>query len=347
MRLQELLDQAWGRVLDRDPVSALRCGRQVDSLPRGGPEAMLEDVALAQAALDELATLDTEALPDSQWLDAEYLRDHLRQEVAEAQRFWYRFPVTPYNAYPLSAYRTDLLAEDTDRFLALLNDYAGVVEQIGETMHEQRRRGIRLPRWAVGQAVETVRGHAEASSQWPITPPRVVEERLAAAFGRLLADLAEDAVHGGDGVGIGQYPGGAECYAGLIGLHTGLDLSAEEVHAFGLAEVERIGEEIGEEAESRPLPMSLEGLFQAHLDRLRPHLPHYFSRLPAAPFRLRPLEASLDGLTYGFYEPPGLDGVGYFHFNRADLAERYRVQAASVIYHEGLPGHHLQMGLQL
>jgi uncharacterized protein (DUF885 family) len=83
------------------------------------------------------------------------------------------------------------------------------------------------------------------------------------------------------------------------------------------------------------------------LERLRPHLSRYFARVPAAPFRLRELDASLGGLTYGFYEPPGLEGCGYYHYNAADLADRPLLQAASVIYHEGLPGHHMQFGRQL
>ena len=97
------------------------------------------------------------------------------------------------------------------------------------------------------------------------------------------------------------------------------------MHAIGLAEVERITARIRDElgitdepGYRRRLtaepgmyassPAELERLFQGHIDRLLPHLPHYFDRLPAAPFRLRPLDASLSGLTYGYYEPPAAGG---------------------------------------
>jgi uncharacterized protein (DUF885 family) len=385
--VRELTDHAWDRVLDRDPVAALRCGRKVDTLPQGGSASMEHDVALAVGALDRLAAID--GLSGDDRLAAEYLRDHLVQEVAEAERYWYRFPVTPYNAYLLSSYRSDVFAvaelttaADVDRYLRLLDDYAALVEQIGDTLGEQRRRGIRLPAWAVPEAAHTVRGHADASPDLVVAPDRLaalpagpagrladgvahmVEGRLAAAYGRLLDDLANEAAEGGDGVGIGQYRGGAECYGGLIRLHTGLDLSAERVHAIGLAEVDRITARIRDElgvhdepAYRRALgadprvyaasPAEAERLFQGHIDRLRPHLSRYFARVPDAPFRLRRLDASLGGLTYGFYEPPGLDGCGYYHYNAADLPDRPLLQAASVIYHEGLPGHHMQFGRQL
>ena len=314
---------------------------------------MEHDVSVAAAALSRLTGFDG--------VEAAFLRDHLAQEVAEAQRFWYRFPVTPYNAYALHAYRSEIFAvagfgdgSAVDRYLKLLDDYVALVEQLGETMAGQRKRGIRLPAWAAPEAAATVRGHAAASSALVVAPERVaglapgqagrladgvarvLEGRLAAAFRRLLDDLAADAREGREGTGVGQYPGGTDCYAGLIRLHTGLDLAADEVHAIGLAEVERITARIHDElgvtdepGYRRRLtadpgmyassPAELERLFQGHIERLLPYLPRYFDRVPAAPFLLRPLDASLSGLTYGYYEPPDAGSAGYYHYNAASL----------------------------
>jgi len=369
----------WERVLARDPVAVLRSGRPVESLPRGGPQAMEQDVSFAASTLGRLAGIGG--------TDAAFLRDHLEQEVAEAERFWYRFPVTPYNALPLSTYREEILgaaeladAADADRYLSLLDDYTALVEQVGDTMQAQRERGIRLPAWAVPEAVATMRGHASAADGLLVSADRrarlrpgpagrladqaaaVVNGRLAAAFLRILDDLGSDERAGGEGVGIGQYPGGAECYAGLISLHAGVDLTAEQVHAIGLAEIERITErvrgELGitdERAYRAALtadpgmyaasPADVERIFQAHIDRVLPELPRYFSRLPSSPFLLRPLNAELSGLTYGYYQSPAGTDAGYYHYNASNLPGRPLLQAASVIYHEGLPGHHLQAGL--
>jgi hypothetical protein len=125
-----------------------------------------------------------------------------------------------------------------------------------------------------------------------------------------------------------------------------------------LAETERIRGELGiadEPAYRAALaadpgmyaasPAGVERIFQAHIDRVLPELPRYFSRLPTAPFRLRPLNAELSGMTYGYHQPPAGTGAGYYHYNASNLPGRPLLQAASVIYHEGLPGHHLQMGL--
>jgi uncharacterized protein (DUF885 family) len=90
-------------------------------------------------------------------------------------------------------------------------------------------------------------------------------------------------------------------------------------------------------------PASLEQIFQGHIDRGTPELPRYFSRLPTAPFRLHPLTAELGEMTYGYYQPPAGTSADYYHYNTVNLAGRPVPQAASVIYHEGLPGYRLQM----
>jgi hypothetical protein len=133
----ELSDLPWERVLARDPLTAPRLRRPVESLPRRGPEAMEQDASFAVSTLGRLAGIGG--------VDAVFLRDHLlQQEAAEARRFWYRFPVTPYIALPLSAYREEVFeaaeladAADADRYLSLLNNYAALVEQVGGTMQAQ------------------------------------------------------------------------------------------------------------------------------------------------------------------------------------------------------------------
>lgn len=65
-------------MLARDPFTALRLGRQVESLPPGGPEATERDVSFAVSTLGRLAGMHG--------MDAAFLRAHLQQETAEAHR---------------------------------------------------------------------------------------------------------------------------------------------------------------------------------------------------------------------------------------------------------------------
>src|SRR5450759_4195194 len=140
-----------------------------------------EDARPVCAELGGVVWGDGEPVPEPLLL-CDFLREVIAQEVAEEERFWYRFPVTPYNASQLSAYRSRVFAiaefrngSDVDRYLKLLDDYAALVEQLSETMAEQRKRGIRLPAWAAPEAAATVRGHAEASPALVVAPDRVIE----------------------------------------------------------------------------------------------------------------------------------------------------------------------------
>ena len=376
--VRQVADEVWARVRRRDPEMVMRLGGRVDHLPRGGPAAMTDDVAAARHDLRRLA----EAVPrDSDRILAAFLRDHLAQEVREAERFWYRFPVTPFNMLPFSIYREQVLGaltlsgpSDVEHYLSLLDDYVAVAVELRVTLEEQRRRGITVPGWAMAAVLDTVREHADACAD--LVPAgdrlaalpagargrlvdaarRAVAGPLADAFAAVLDEL--DACAPAPGVGIGQYAGGDDCYAGLVGLHTGLDLAPDRVHAIGVEEVarltERIRTELGvlDEADHRARltierpagPAEVEALFQGHLDRLVPRLPDYFAVLPSAPFRLRRLDPVLEsGLTYGYYEAPGADGCGYYRYNGANPP---LLQAATLIFHEGMPGHHLQIGRQ-
>ena len=67
--VRELSDQVWERILARDPAAALRCGRPVDALPRGGPGELADNVSFAAATLRKLAGMGG--------LQAAFLRDHL------------------------------------------------------------------------------------------------------------------------------------------------------------------------------------------------------------------------------------------------------------------------------
>ncbi len=383
-----LIEQAWARVLDRDPVLAMRLGRPVDALPSGGIEMVAADATGARHDLARWARLDDAPRADLDRLSAAFVRDHLAQQVAEEQRFRYRIPVTPYNVSVLGDYRSDVFGalplDDVtavERYLGLLDDYVEVVVQLRVTVHEQRQRGIMLPGWALAAAVDAVRGQAAASTELLPTPARcgrlgtgaagqlrdgaarTVQGPLATAFDALLTELADNGV--ADGVGIGQYPGGAACYDSLIELHTGLDLSAEQIHRIGMSEVDRLTEkmrselDIADEAAYRNQltadprchaadPDELARILQGHVERVGDELGRWFGGLPTAPFRLRRLDPALEGgLTFGYYQPPGADGYGCYFYNGSDLADRPLVQAASVLCHEGIPGHHLQIGRQL
>jgi len=172
-------------------------------------------------------------------------------------------------------------------------------------------------------------------------------------------------------VGACHLPNGREFYRHRIRYFTSLDLSAEEVHNTGQSEVKRIRAEMVKSMRTA----GFQGGLSAFIDYLRTdprfytatpeallketayvlkridgELPRLFKTLPRTPYGIRPIpDASAPGNTAAYYFPATGDGrcAGFYYVNTFDLKSRplYEIEALSL--HEAVPGHHLQIALQL
>ena len=170
-------------------------------------------------------------------------------------------------------------------------------------------------------------------------------------------------------VGIGQYPGGNERYRRLITDYTGLTISPQAIHDLGekrVAELElrmqavrdSLGfkgsrEEFHEQLRKDPRffaksPAQLEEHYRSYIARIQPVIGQYFSTLPKAPYGVARLALAAEkGMTYGYYDPPSpTDPEGRYYFNGSDLDKRSMLTAEHLMFHELIPGHHLQIALQ-
>lgn len=174
-----------------------------------------------------------------------------------------------------------------------------------------------------------------------------------------------------DQPGLGQYPGGRQAYAYVVRLNTTLEgMTPEAIHQRGLQEVARLNgrlEELrkqvhfeGDLAAFRTFlktdprffaktPEEVSQRLLAPVKRIEPRISSYFGRVPKAPYGVARLEPELEGaMTYGYYRQP-MPGhtEGDYMFNGSKLDERSMLSAATLIYHELIPGHHFQISLQL
>jgi uncharacterized protein (DUF885 family) len=169
-------------------------------------------------------------------------------------------------------------------------------------------------------------------------------------------------------VGVWQYPGGREYYRELVRVHTGTDLTPSRIHEIGLSEVARLRHELDLARQAcgfagtlpafmhllrtdpRFFPASPDEVGQRLLsvvERVRPKVGQFFRHTPRAPYGVRRLPASLEGgQTFGYYQQPtSAEPTGYYLFNGSDLAHRSLLNAAALILHELVPGHHFQICL--
>lgn len=171
------------------------------------------------------------------------------------------------------------------------------------------------------------------------------------------------------GVGFAQYPGGRAYYRSQVKFHTTLDISPEEVHRIGLAAVkdtearmEAVRAKLGYAGRSQEFsrfvktdprffpkrPEEMQEKMEGFLHRIEPLLASLFLRMPRAPYGIRRLDPALESSqTFGIYhQPSATEPKGIYYFNGSDLTHRTMINAGVLIYHELVPGHHLQMNRQ-
>ena len=171
-------------------------------------------------------------------------------------------------------------------------------------------------------------------------------------------------------VGYGQYPGGPDYYRFMARYFTTLDTSPEEIHQLGLrrvaeveAEMEQVRDSVGFSGTREQFhdflrndarfiaasPDDLARRLQSFVDKIEPRLDAYFTRRPHAPYRLERLpEAYESGMTFGYYDPPSeTESTGRYLYNASQLDQRSLFSAEALIYHELMPGHHMQVSLQI
>jgi uncharacterized protein (DUF885 family) len=171
-------------------------------------------------------------------------------------------------------------------------------------------------------------------------------------------------------LGVADLPdGGREFYEHRVRRYTTLDLSPEEVHEIGLegvagirARMEAIREEVGFDGDWQAFLAFLrtdprfyvntEQEYLAHVSlaakQMEGHLPELFGRLPRTPYGIRAIPAHVAPRhSAGYYDRGAADGTagGWVNINTSQLEQRPLWVARALAFHEGVPGHHLQIML--
>lgn len=171
--------------------------------------------------------------------------------------------------------------------------------------------------------------------------------------------------------GVWQLPDGAQFYAFLLRQFTTTSISAKDVHALGLREVERIHGEMTMIARSVGHAGDLRSFLQnakkdprfyladddagrtdylaranAIVAAMQAKLPEAFLRPPPLPLEIRATEPyRANGAPNGFYESGTPDGSrpGVVWLNLSSMKSNPLYDLEWLLYHEGVPGHHLQI----
>jgi uncharacterized protein (DUF885 family) len=186
--------------------------------------------------------------------------------------------------------------------------------------------------------------------------------RTFAAFVR-----TEYAPQGRTALAVTSLPDGEKRYENDIYGRTTTHMSAEEIHQLGLREIDRIEGEMAAIAKKegfadlasfrasiaknlKYIPTSAEQIlddFRHYIAEMEPKLPELFTLLPKSPVTVEAIPAfQAAAATHYVTGTPDGKRPGRVVVATSDFAKRSLVGDEAIAYHEGIPGHHLQLSVQ-
>jgi len=199
---------------------------------------------------------------------------------------------------------------------------------------------------------------------------KMISNKIIPGYKGLLDFMENDYMAAGrESSGIDAIPNGQEFYAHQIKLYTTTEMSADEIHELGLAEVARISSEMEKIKEQVSFTGDLKSFFdfvrnkkelmpfdepQMVIDnfngihiKMKEQVDQLFDKKPKTAFEVRRTEAFREASASAEYNPGSLDGTrpGIFYVPIPDV-NKYNVYSdESLFLHEAIPGHHFQISL--
>ncbi|WP_296721866.1 DUF885 family protein [Erythrobacter sp.] len=279
---------------------------------------------------------------------------------------------------------------------AYVERIAGMGPQLDALTAESRERaanGVMPPKWVYPYVISDIRNLLEAGDDNAVLEDFEAKlgkleldadtsadlysaaltgwrESAVPAYQRLLAEMERQQAIAPTDDGVWRLPEGADYYTALLANYTTTDLTADEIHAIGLREVERIHNEMRAIMAKVGFEGTLQEFFaytrddprffhtsradylaeaEAHIARMNEKLPEFFTTLPKDPLVIKPVEAFREkSAGKAFYQSPAPDGSrpGTYYVNLYNLNDMSKNELEALAYHEGVPGHHLQRSIQ-
>jgi uncharacterized protein (DUF885 family) len=270
-------------------------------------------------------------------------------------------------------------------YIARLHQIPRVLKQTTEVLRAGEKDGLMPPKLVVDQLPGQCEGIVAANpfllplKKFPASFSEAEKQRLTAAmtqaaneevlpaykeFAAFLRD--EYAPKGRTAISVESLPDGKRRYAEAVKAMTTVDITPEAVHELGLKEVARITAEMTRLAQAQGYkdlaafraavnsdpkwkPKNEEQIvadFKKYIDQMQPRLPELFGLLPKAPVTVEAIP-DFDKATATHYVPGTPDGsrAGRVVVAVADPTRRTLVTVEAVAYHEGVPGHHMQISV--
>jgi len=413
-RLSAFFEAVFERNLGDSPLLQAQLGRKGPDYGRWDDFSDAEAIRRNELVRDDLRRLRAEfdiAKLSEQSRISYRIFEYLRERSLRS--FPWRFhnyafttmqnPVTQLATFMQNIHRVDDVS-DAEAYVSRLNGVETVSLQFVERAGLAARRGIVPTSFAFDPVLEDARnvlvgapfddsGRDSAifadfrAKVGKLAISEAEKERLLAAGSAALAGPFRRGIEAsiacieslrGDSPGphgVWKLPDGDDYYRSRIDFWTSdPTLTADAVHATGLAEVARIRSEMEEIMRKVGFQGDLSAFFvhlrkdpanfypntdegreaylaqsKAYIDAIYSDVDQYFNLLPKAPLEVRRVEKwREESAPIAFYNQPTPDGSrpGIYYVNLKDMTTRQKHEMETVAYHEGAPGHHFQTAIQ-
>lgn len=409
-KLSVLLDEAYEAGVARSPLSQTYLGRRTnydkwDDVSDAARVAAFEE---RQSFLQRMREeIDKEALSEDAQLSYrlfEYINER------EARGFQYRKNGFVFDqmygqqssipAFLINQHRVKT-ASDANAYISRLEGVKGYMGQHLANARERALMGVRPPRfvydYVIADAKNVLNGapfsdgadsplFADFKSKVQalnISPDEKLDlitrahnalmASVKPAYQEVTAWLEADREKASDDDGVWRLSDGADYYAYRLFSMTTTDMTADEIHQLGLAEVARIHAEMKAIKDSVGYTEDLNAFFDhlrtspefyyensdegraaylkdatAMIDDMREKLPTVFNTFPKADLvvkRVEPFREKSAGKA--FYQRPAIDGSrpGTYYANLYNMADMPIYQMEALAFHEAIPGHHMQLAI--
>lgn len=372
-----------------------------------GDEADARELARTKKQLAEVNQLDASKLDPQTRLSLALLTQNLNNDIKDYQWRYHNYPVNQMHgghsmiaSFLINQHQiTDV--SDAKAYISRLNGVPKRLSQLQQALEVRANKGIIAPKFVFGYVISDsqniIKGApfdkgedsalladfrkkvnalsiSEAEkAQLIADAEKALVSQVEPAYKTLIAYIKTLEAKADTRDGVWKLPDGEAFYNNALARTTTTQMTADEIHQLGLAEVERIHNEMRAIMKKVNFNGTLQEFFTfmrddpqfyypntaegkaAYLadatkliDNMRSRLDEVFKVQPKAAMIVKQVEAFREkSAGKAFYEQPAPDGSrpGSYYANLYDMKAMPKYQMEALAYHEGIPGHHMQIAI--
>ncbi|NVJ59836.1 MAG: DUF885 domain-containing protein [Gammaproteobacteria bacterium] len=410
-KANQLFDDLFMQVVMRSPMyqSYLGIKKDQDKWDDISEQRAKEDLEFTKSSLQKLIEIDVKKLDKQTKISWTMLKQDLEERIEDYKWRHYNYPVN--QMFGMHSNVASLLInqhgistkKDAEDYISRLNNLPTLFDQLIIGLNIRAEKGIIAPKfvypYVISDSKNIITGapfddsDKKESTLWADFQRKVdklelteeeksgLKEQAKAAllnsvqpaYNNLITALEKISDRADTKDGAWKFPDGEAFYNNALERTTTTAFTAEQIHQIGLAEVERIHNEMREIMKQVKFDGTLQEFFvhmrgnedfiypnteqgrqkyldeaTAIIDNMKSRLDELFITKPQADLTVKAVEPFREkSAGKAFYQQPSMDGSrpGIYYANLYDMEAMPTYQMEALAYHEGIPGHHMQIAL--